>query len=182
MFSLTLVAQHNASNETFQVHVGSLPSVSEMLEGLGGYLEEKYGVQFPQIPDLFNACEDPPADNDNNLLPSPSVALPPPGATIVEEPPSTVLPSSTDASSPSFSSASTSSSTKFQALLPLKPYQQKEACLFCGKEVAKSNIARHLKIHAEKSSWLKCDFPPCLYATPRKDDLERHRELNHLSR
>ena len=76
MFSLTLVARHNASKKTFHVDIESLPSVSELLEGMGGYLEEKYDVQFPKIPTLFNACEDPPAADDD-LPPFPTVALPP---------------------------------------------------------------------------------------------------------
>ena len=89
MFSLTLVARHNASKKTFHVDIESLPSVSELLEGMGGYLEEKYDVQFPKIPTLFNACEDPPAADDD-LPPFPTVALPP-GAPLVEAPLSTIV-------------------------------------------------------------------------------------------
>ena len=80
MFSLSLVARHNASRETFHVNVSSLPSISELLEGMGEYLEEKYGTNFPEIPQLFLACDDPPiADPPIAIvhLPSPSVTLPP---------------------------------------------------------------------------------------------------------
>ena len=51
MFSLSLVACHNYSRTTFHVNVGSLPSVSELLEGMGEYLEAKYGVVF-QTPEM----------------------------------------------------------------------------------------------------------------------------------
>ena len=199
MFSLTLVARHNASKKTFHVDIESLPSVSELLEGMGGYLEEKYDVQFPKIPTLFNACEDPPAADDD-LPPFPTVALPP-GAPLVEAPLSTIVHSFSRPRAPPsvrsfsstgappfttppvpFSTSATASPSTKQSLLSEKPYMKKVACVFCGKELAKTNLARHIKIHADKSSWFKCDFFPCLYSTPRRDDLKRHRELNHLSR
>ena len=200
MFSLSLVACHNASRETFHVNVSSLPSISELLEGMGEYLEEKYGANFPEIPQLFLACDDPPiADPPIAIvhLPSPSVTLPPEAplfqvhrATTGMEPalepllldswapPSTIAmaPPTSTALAPLSATASSSSSTQ----LSRQPYKKKVACKFCGEEHTYSNLARHLKIHAKKSSWLQCDY--CLYSTPRKDDLQRHKELTHRSR
>ena len=190
MFSLSVVAVHNPSKETFHFGVGSLPSVSELLEGMGEYLAEKYGITFPDIPNIFNACDDPVAIVD--LPSSPAVNLTP-DAPLIQAPPTTIAraPHSTDALAPTFFTAvvtshstTTSSSTNAQPVLSYKEktVREKVLCPFCGKLQAYSNLARHLKIHDDKGSWLKCDFPSCLYNTPRKDDLDRHKENTHASR
>ena len=190
MFSLSVVAVHNPSKETFHFGVGSLPSVSELLEGMGEYLAEKYGITFPDIPNIFNACDDPVAIVD--LPSSPAVNLTP-DAPLIQAPPTTIAraPHSTDALAPTFFTAvvtshstTTSSSTNAQPVLSYKEktVREKVLCPFCGKLQAYSNLARHLKIHDDKGSWLKCDFPTCLYNTPRKDDLDRHKENTHASR
>ena len=106
MFSLSFVACHNASAKTFHVNVSSLPSVSELLEGMAEYLEAKYGTIFPEIPQLFLACDDAPRAD----IPSPSV-IPPPDAPLVQAPPTIIV------MEPSFSTAlappSTNKSSSF---------------------------------------------------------------------
>ena len=203
MFSLSLVAVHKAKNETFHVDIDSLPSVSEVLEGMGEYLEAKYGVKFPEIPKLFNGCEDPPTAAIV-ALPSSATVTFIPEAPLIQAPPSFIareyssktslaplstnemappssalsVPSSTTAMVPPSSAVLAPFSTTASATSSAQPYKGKVLCEICGKEQAYSNLARHLKIHADKSTWLKCDFP-CLYSTPRKDDLVRHKELAH---
>ena len=211
MFSLSLVAVHKAKNETFHVDIDSLPSVSEVLEGMGEYLEAKYGVKFPEIPKLFNGCEDPPTAAIV-ALPSSATVTFTPEAPLIQAPPSFIAreyssigvleessktslaplstnemappssallaPPSTTAMVPPSSAVLAPLSTTASATSSAQPYKGKVLCEICGKEQAYSNLARHLKIHADKSTWLKCDFP-CLYSTPRKDDLVRHKELAH---
>ena len=198
MFSLSLVACHNASAKTFHVNVSSLPSVSELLEGMAEYLGAKYGTIFPEIPELFLAGDDAPCAD----IPSPSV-IPPPDAPLVQASPTTIVmepsfstalesplttalepllnswaPSSTNAMPSPLTTASASSSTQ---LAPgrRKFHKEKVLCHICGEEQAYSNLARHLRIHTKKSSWFKCDVIPCLYSTPREDLLQRHKELCH---
>ena len=47
MFSLRLLTSHNYSGQTYEMNLEALPSVSELIEGMQGYLEEKYGITFP---------------------------------------------------------------------------------------------------------------------------------------
>ena len=76
MFSLSLVALHNASSKTFHVKLDSLPCVTDLLEDMGGFLEQKYGIKFPEIPDIFYAVDSPP-DANVDLPSSPACPLPP---------------------------------------------------------------------------------------------------------
>ena len=59
MFSLRLLATH-CSGETYEMNLYSLPSVSELIEGMQGYLEEKFDLKFSELPPMFKACDDPP--------------------------------------------------------------------------------------------------------------------------
>ena len=68
MFSLRLLTSHNYSGQTYELNLESLPSVSELIEGMHDYLEEKFGLTFPALPDPFKACDD---------LPLATVVLPP---------------------------------------------------------------------------------------------------------
>ena len=183
MFSLSLVACHNASMKTVQIDISSLPSVSELLEGMGEYLEEKYGTTFPSLPQLFRACDDPSPDD---IQPSPTVILfHEIEDSLVPGPSATMEPSfSLARAPPTFEATATPSTVGEEALVmeveanppSQEPYKTKVKCQFCGKEQAYSNLARHERIH-KKACWLKCD--QCLYTTPRKDDLERHKQLTH---
>ena len=76
MYSLSLVVVDKASRKTYHVMLDSLPSVSEMLEGMADFVEQKYGVKFPEIPDLFYAVKNPPAANVH-LPCSPTIISPP---------------------------------------------------------------------------------------------------------
>ena len=75
MFSLRLLTSHNYSGQTYEMNLEALPSVSELIEGMQGYLEEKYGITFPDLPDLFKATDDPPLA---------TVVLPPDEAPLTE--------------------------------------------------------------------------------------------------
>ena len=182
MFSLRLLTSHNYSGQTYELNLESLPSVSELIEGMQDYLEEKFGLTFPALPDPFKACDDPPLATV--VLPPTEVPLTQPA----EEQASaraapfksarksssrTVrVPSSTTARAAA-SSAFALPSTKLASLT--KPYTHKVPCGICGDEVAYSNLARHRKKHS-KTKWLMCDTP-CPYTTPRQDLLDRHKDL-----
>ena len=165
------------------MNLEALPSVSELIEGMQGYLEEKYGITFPDLPDLFKASDDPPLA---------TVVLPPDEAPLTKPAEMQTsaraspfksarksssrnagAPTSTTAGAPTSSALIRPPSTKLASLT--KPYTHKVPCEFCGDEVAYSNLARHRKKHS-KTTWLQCDAP-CSYTTPRQDLLDRHKDL-----
>ena len=133
-----------STGESFVVGLSSLPSVHVLLEGIKSFVEDKYNLTFPSIPDLFYTHED--------LHPaSPYVPLHP---TL-----SNPCLSSSNSSLPETPLPEALPQTPAPLLSEVKPEPShplgEVLCSFCKKLISKSNFARHdlnynLRLHREE--------------------------------
>ena len=159
MFDLNLLARDVKSGETFVVGLSSLPSVHGLLEGIKNFVEVKYNLTFPSIPDLFYTHED--LHPTSPYVPLHAALGNPCLSSSISPVPETSLPEAP------LTPAPLPSEVKPEPSHPLG----KVLCSSCKKLISKSNWARHEKYHADE---LKCEGI-CQFVTKNPDTMIKHK-------